>query len=187
MTDKTKDKQTSLITQPETSQGANGGNKDESKAVIPEIIADTPIKHPGAGRPLKWDTPTKLSEAIEEYFSKCNSNMITKKVVQRGEVVSVEIAEPYTMAGLACHLHIDRTNLLRGTYLENKELRSIVAHARRKIETQNITHGMIGCHDSRIAALNLAANYGYSDKSEVKHTVTPLAPQALEKESEAGK
>ena len=184
---KTKDtpngKQTSLISQPEASQGlkspSNGGNAG-SKALIPEVVKNR------VGSPRKFETPEQLEMAINNYFDECDNTVIKKKVVQRGEVVTIELPIPYTMAGLAVCLDIDRHTLLQNAYSKDKVFNAVVTRARRKIEESNLTHGMIGAHEARLSALNLASNFGYSDKSEVKHTLTPVQPLGLEKENKAG-
>lgn len=121
-------------------------------------------KHPG-GRPPKWTDPEALQKAVDQYFVECDNHIIKKQHVTGKGIIIVETPEPYTMAGLADALDVDRITLLN--YSHDDQFFSIIAHARRKIERQNITHGALGCHDSRIAALNLAANYGYATKQDM--------------------
>ena len=63
------------------------------------------------------------------------------------------------MAGLAMALHMNRDTL--NEYSKSDIFSGIVSHARERIHTQNIELALIGCHDSKIAALNLASNFGY--------------------------
>jgi hypothetical protein len=129
------------------------------------LVAAVEQRHPG-GRPRKYQDPTQLQILIDQYFAKCDATIIQKQVVQKGQIILVPTPEPYTMAGLAAHLEIDRRDLLK--YSEYEEFVPVIAQARRKIEVQNINLGLVGCHDSRLAALNLASNYGYSEnKAEV--------------------
>ena len=118
--------------------------------------------HPG-GRPPKWQDPEKLKAAIDAYFADCDTRIITKKVVQKGEIVEVPTPLPYTVIGLANALGVDRRTI--NNYRESDKFFPIIASARARIEEQNLAMGLIGAHDSRIAALNLASNYGYSEKS----------------------
>jgi hypothetical protein len=72
------------------------------------------------------------------------------------------------MAGLARDLDIDRTTLNRYEHWDERpDFCNIIAQARNRIHEQNVVLGLIGAHDSRISALNLASNYGYSQKTQV--------------------
>jgi len=116
-----------------------------------------------AGRPPKYNDPHTLQAAIDEYFKKCDETVIVKQVVQKGEIVEVPTPLPYTVIGLANALGVDRRTI--NNYKDSDIFFPIIASARARIEEQNLAMGLIGAHDSRIAALNLASNYGYSEKS----------------------
>ena len=126
------------------------------------------------GRSPLFPTPEKLQAAIDKYFTDCDKKIIIKQVVQKGVVVEVPVPTPYTVAGLAAALGTTRASILRYATGEHptfkdpeksREYRNIIAHAKARIEESNVTAGLIGAHDSRIAALNLASNFGYSEKS----------------------
>ena len=118
------------------------------------------------GRPPLYSTPEALQDAIDAYFAACDAKIITKQVVQKGEIVKVPTPTPYTMAGLAVALEVDRKTIIN--YGRKEEFFHIIAHARRRVEADNIEKAIVGCYDSRIAALNLASNYGYADRQEVE-------------------
>ena len=116
-----------------------------------------------AGRPPKYSTAEKLQAAVNAYFTDCDAKIIIKQVVQKGEIVEVPTPLPYTVIGLANALGVDRRTI--NNYKDSDTFFPIIASARARIEEQNLAMGLIGAHDSRIAALNLASNYGYSEKS----------------------
>jgi len=121
-----------------------------------------------AGRPPIWDDPVKFQRAVDNYFIECDKTIIYKQVVQKGEIIQVPTPEPYTMAGLAHHLGATRETL--NQYKKDDRFSDIIAQARERIHRQNINLGLIGCHDSRISALNLASNFGYAQKKDVDIT-----------------
>lgn len=146
------------------------------------ILAEQPAKYPDkvvppphrlgmmptdAGRKPCWSDRAELEQAIQLYFDECDQHIISKQVVQKGEIVTVPTPEPYTMAGLADALGVSRNTLNR--YNRDSIFSDVIAHARNKIERQNIVLGLIGVHDSRMAALNASSNFGYSDRSETVH------------------
>ena len=136
-------------------------------------------KHPG-GAPRRYQDPAEFERLVEDYFDYCDHHIIVKQVVcGKGQIVKVETPEPYTMAGLAHHLGINRLTLNNYKYYEDRpEFLTIITRARERIERQNVTHGVLGIHDARIAALNLASNYGYHT-SELQHVKGSLTLSAI--------
>uniref|UniRef100_A0A6M3IIT0 Putative terminase small subunit n=1 Tax=viral metagenome TaxID=1070528 RepID=A0A6M3IIT0_9ZZZZ len=116
-----------------------------------------------AGRPPKYDDENTLQQHIDDYFADCDNTVINKQVVQKGEIILVPTPKPYTMAGLARALEMSRETL--NQYSKTDKFSDAIAQARRRIEEQNICLAMVGCYESRIAALNLSSNFGYSDRS----------------------
>lgn len=128
------------------------------------------MAHPG-GRPLAYQSASELEAAVNAYFADCDSKIINKQVVQKGIIVEVPTPTPYTMAGLARALNVDRMTLIRYGDVDNRpEYCGIIAQARKKIEESNVTLALVGCHESRIAALNLTSNYGYGDRVDIDLT-----------------
>jgi hypothetical protein len=124
-------------------------------------------RHAG-GRPLKFQTPEELQTAIDDYFRVCDERVIIKQVVQKGVIVPVPTPEPYSMAGLAEHLGIDRSTLLAYEREDQRpQFQGIVDRARARIHRENVTMALLGIHESRAAILNLASNFGYSQRTSV--------------------
>ena len=122
------------------------------------------------GRPRIFESVEQMQVAIDAYFKRCDETIIKKQHVTGKGVTIVETPTPYTMAGLARALNMDRKTL--NNYAHRDEFFPAITRARDRIHEQNVTHAMVGCHDSRIAALNLAANYGYSTKHDIQGSGT---------------
>lgn len=121
------------------------------------------------GRPVLFDDRVAFQKAVDEYFEECDKNLIKKQhVTGKGEIIIIETPEPYTMAGLAHHLGMSRETL--NQYKKTDIFSDIISQAREKIHRANVTLALVGCHESRIAALNLASNFGYSTKNDVEAT-----------------
>lgn len=117
------------------------------------------------GPPLLWEDPKVFEQAIDDYFIQCDETILHKQVVQKGEIIQVPTPTPYTMAGLARALRCSRDTL--NQYSHNDKFADVVSHARMKVHEQNIVLALIGVHDSKIAALNLASNFGYVVKTDI--------------------
>ena len=111
----------------------------------------------------------------------CEEGTDIEQLTRSGEVVTVHRKLPKTMAGLAVALDTSRNvlNLYQTarhgnsneTPEETKKAQifcDVIARARAVIEQDNITMGVLGVYESRVNTLNLASNFGYSTKSEVK-------------------
>ena len=129
------------------------------------------------GRPLKFKDPKAMQERIDRYFAECEAGMDIEQLTRSGEVVTVHRRLPKTMAGLAVALDTSRDALNRyatgvhkqdaGTAI-SQAFQDVLSRARSTIEQDNITMGVLGVYESRVNTLNLASNFGYSTKSEVK-------------------
>jgi len=102
------------------------------------------MAHPG-GRPRIWDTPEELQKAVDSYFKYCD-----------------EEGKPYTIAGLAVFLEVDRQTIYN--YEKKQQYFDTIKKARNKIynfmEEWAITKGNAG-------TIFLMKNYGYTDRQEV--------------------
>jgi len=125
------------------------------------------MTHPG-GRPLKYKTPEALQAAVDNYFTECDNRIVVKQHAHSKGITEVKTPTPYTIAGLARALNVDRDTI--NNYSKRDEFFGIISHARDKIQESNLTLGLLGCHDSKLAALNLASNYGYSTKESIEHS-----------------
>ena len=111
------------------------------------------------GRPRLYTDRDEFEAHVDNYFYVCDHTTLYKSVVQKGEIIKVPTPKPYTMAGLARALRMSRDTL--NQYSKSDTFSDIVSQARMRIHEQNIELALIGCHDSKIAALNLASNFGY--------------------------
>lgn len=127
-----------------------------------------PNGNPPGGRPLKYDDPDELQRAIDQYFDDCDQEIIVKQHPHSKGITEVKTPKPYTMAGLARALNIDRDTL--NNYKKYDRFFGVIMRARDKVHEQNLSLALLGCHDSKIAALNLASNYGYATKKDVDIT-----------------
>jgi len=100
-----------------------------------------------AGRPLKYKNKKELETAIEKYFAGCDKT-----------------GEPYTMAGLAYSLGIDRKTLLN--YSKENQFFPTIKKARSRIEAFNEGQLYTNNHTAGII-FNLKNNFGWSDKQDV--------------------
>lgn len=136
-------------------------------------------RHPG-GRPLKFQSVEELDRAIQNYFAQCDPHE-AKALVETGRDSAGNMLydtrnvltqqRPYTMAGLARALGIDRGTLLN--YGKRQEFFSTVLAARQRCEeyTESQLYGPYAAG----AKFSLANNFStdaapYSEKHAVDHT-----------------
>ena len=117
------------------------------------------------GRPKKFTSPKEMQVKIDEYFKKCDQR--TRQVVSNGDIIKLLNPEPYTMAGLALILDLDRKSLLN--YSKNDLFFPTIKTARLRVE-QDVERrsnegGGAGC------IFNLKNNFGYKDKTEMKSDI----------------
>ena len=99
------------------------------------------------GRPLLFSNADELQNRIDDYFENCDTN-----------------GKPYTIAGLAYWLEIDRQSIYN--YEAKAEYFGTIKRARERIlaylEELLITDGKAG-------QIFVAKNYGYTDKIETEN------------------
>lgn len=125
-------------------------------------------KDDGRGRPPKFDNPEDLKTAIEEYFTFCDNRIQQVYSKKRDAVIEIINPEPYTMAGLAYALGMDRRSLLN--YMNNDLFFSHVKTARDKVQTDVERRLMEG--QPAGAIFNLKNNFGYVDKTEIDQNIS---------------
>jgi hypothetical protein len=109
-------------------------------------------KHAG-GRPLKFETPEQLQEAINAYYSEC------------------EIKEkPLSLSGLAEALDIARKTLVNYSYRD--EFLPTIEKARRKVERDNEERLIGGKGNATGIIFSMKNNFGWVDKTEVESRMT---------------
>ena len=118
-------------------------------------------------RPRKITSLPDLETAIDAYFDHCDNTIITRQhVTGKGDIVLVDTPTPYTMAGLAYYLDMSKETLNQLKY--DTRFSDAIMRARKKIEVQNITGGLVGVYESKINALNLMTNFGYRTKADTE-------------------
>ncbi len=125
------------------------------------------------GRPKKWNTEQEVNEAINKYFASCERPYLDKNAETvtniNGEIL-MEQYKPYTIGGLADALDMTRQSLLN--YQKNDEFFDTIIRAKRKCEVY-AEERLFDRDGVNGAKFNLINNYaGWSDKQEVKNTVT---------------
>jgi len=132
-------------------------------------------KHPG-GRPPLYTNAEDLSYIIDEYFDYCDNRIQQIYSAKADGVIEVMNPAPYTMAGLALRLGMDRRSLLN--YSKKDEFFLTIKAARDRVEAdveermndkQTFTPGLI---------FNAKNNFGWIDKTEqdVTSNGNTLAP-----------
>jgi hypothetical protein len=148
--------------------------------------SDDTEKNPG-GRPLKYQTVEELDAAIKAYFDDCDPHWTYDFdwVLKRkkdgslfkdkdGQSTHVWLKvrkfteqKPYTMAGLAAALGIDRKTLR--SYKQKPEFLPSIEAAKNRCES--FWEGMLASPYSNGAKFNLTNNYDeWSDRHELDHT-----------------
>lgn len=97
---------------------------------------------------MKYKSKKALETAIEEYFDRCDEKI-----------------EPYTMAGLAYYLGIDRRTLLN--YSKEDRFFPTIKKARSRIEAFNEGQLYLNKHTAGVI-FNLKNNFGWTDKQDVE-------------------
>lgn len=122
--------------------------------------------HLNGGRPLIFKTPEELAEKIEEYFNHCDNRIQQVYSKKQDAVIEIINPEPYTMAGLAYALGIDRETLLN--YASRELFFDTVKKGRDKVQMDVERRLMEGQPTGAI--FNLKNNFGYVDKTETDLT-----------------
>lgn len=124
------------------------------------------------GRPRIFKTVEDMQTAIDEYFTYCDNRVVQGYDNKTNEQFAYISPEPYTMAGLAYHIGMDRRSLIN--YKERTEFFPAIKDAREKVEMDierrmndkgTFTPGLI---------FNLKNNFQWKD--EFKQDVTLVNP-----------
>lgn len=118
-------------------------------------------KHAG-GRPPLYTNKEELEAAIEEYFDFCDNRVQQVYSKKADAILEIINPEPYTMAGLAYYLHMDRDTLLR--YSKKKQFYGTIKAARNRVQMDVERRLMEGQPTGAI--FNLKNNFGYKDVSQ---------------------
>ena len=148
-----------------------------SQLIDPTINVPRPFKRPFPTLP-KWSDPVAFEVCVNAYFEYCDTNLIEKQMGHSKGITIMRIPTPYSMAGLsrALGVSIDTLNRykrqdsgLSETHPEiAQKISDIIYAARDRIHENNVTMGLLGCHDSKISELNLTHNFGYTRRTELE-------------------
>jgi hypothetical protein len=125
------------------------------------------------GRPPLFTDVESLEKAINEYFDYCDNRIQQVYSKKQEAVIEIINPEPYTMAGLAYYLHMDRTTLLnykKRTDDNGQEFFSAIKSARDRVAMDVERRLMEG--QATGAIFNLKNNFGYVDKTEQENSGT---------------
>ena len=117
---------------------------------------------PKVGRPLKFKTVEELQSAIDDYFAECD-NRLKEIHTKEGDSLAVNVPEPYTMAGLAYALGMDRRSLLN--YSNRDNFFPLVKAARARVE-RDVERRLLETQNQSGAIFNLKNNFDWRDKTE---------------------
>lgn len=118
-------------------------------------------KHPG-GRPPAFKSVDELQKKIDEYFDMCDNRIQQVYSKKSDGVIEVINPEPYTMAGLAYAVGVDRETIRN--YSKKEEFFGTVKRAREKVQT-DVERRLMETQPTG-AIFNLKNNFGYVDKTE---------------------
>lgn len=135
------------------------------------------VGNPGTSK--MFDSPQQLQKYIDEYFQSVDNNPVRRIEFNGKDAVEcvIPVQRPYTLEGLALHLHCTAQTLrnyqMKAGYEDYFE---IITRARTKIVQQNLEYGLTGDYNAKIVALTLSNNSDYREKvdSNVNMTVNDL-------------
>lgn len=118
------------------------------------------------GRPLKFKSKQELQERVDAYFESCFEPAFNKKGeplidFRTGEQMIWQ-TKPFTMAGLACFLDIDRRTLLN--YSKDDRFFPTIKRARAKIEAY-VEEQLFRPQIAAGVIFNLKNNFGWKDNA----------------------
>jgi hypothetical protein len=120
------------------------------------------------GRPLKYETPEELQEAIDSYFEECSPEMVKDKdgnIVRDNQGRPVFKMNPPTITGLALHLGFaDRRSIYE--YKEKPQFTLTIKKARLKCENF-IEKGLYTGEIPAAGAIFSLKNFGWSDRHDI--------------------
>ncbi len=121
------------------------------------------------GRPPKYKKPSEMQAKIDEYFKKCEGEMLLgkdgKPIINKKGIVYLEKPRPPTVTGLALYLGFSGRQALLN-YRAKKEFLDTVTRARSRIEQYN-EEALYSKETCNGAKFNLSNNFdGWAEKVE---------------------
>lgn len=118
------------------------------------------------GRPLAFKSVEELQSKIDEYFDFCDNRIQQVYSKKQDAVIEIINPEPYTIAGLAYAVGVDRKTLWN--YSKKDEFFHTIKRARDKVQT-DVERRLMESNPTG-AIFNLKNNFGYRDKVETELT-----------------
>ena len=127
-----------------------------------------------------YTTPSQMSIKIDEYFDQCKTNTEHRQWInKRGELQEGDISEIPTIEGLFLYLGFSTYQSLQDYCNKEDEeqkrrdpsFTSIILRAKNRCKTTLNQLALSGQVDARIAALNLSANHGMTERRELDTTI----------------
>lgn len=118
------------------------------------------------GRPLKYDSPEALERAVSKYFDDCDSRLKTF-VDKDGNETTALVPQPYTMAGLAYSIGVDRNTITN--YQKQDYLGPIILDAKRRVEA-DMERRLYETSNQAGIIFGLKNNYGWRDEQQITST-----------------
>lgn len=119
------------------------------------------------GRPPKFETKAELEQAINEYFDYCDNRVRHVYSKKRDDTFEMIDPAPYTMAGLAFYLHMDRTTLFK--YGKDDRFFNTIKAARDRV-AMDVENRLMEGGNAAGAIFNLKNNFGYTDATQVEQS-----------------
>ena len=116
------------------------------------------------GRPLAFKSVEELQSKIDEYFDFCDNRIQQVYSKKQDAVIEIINPEPYTIAGLAYAVGIDRKTLWN--YSKKDEFFHTIKRARDKVQT-DVERRLMESNPTG-AIFNLKNNFDYKDKIETE-------------------
>lgn len=118
------------------------------------------------GRPKLFNSADELQKVIDEYFDWCDNRIQQVYSKKQDCVIEINNPAPYTMAGLARRIGMDRKTLFN--YSKDKDFFPTIKAARDRVQEDVEIRLMETAATGAI--FNLKNNFGYVDKTETDVT-----------------
>jgi len=116
------------------------------------------------GRPLIFEDPEEMQEAIDEYFDFCDNRIQHVYNAKAGGVIEIINPAPYTIMGLARTLNMTRETLLQ--YEKKDAFSDTIKRAKQKV-AEDVETRLLDGGNATGPIFNLKNNFGYVDKKEI--------------------
>lgn len=124
------------------------------------------MAHAG-GRPPLYTSVEELQKIIDEYFDYCDNRTKSVFVKEIGDNIEISYPAPYTMAGLARRLGMERRTLT--DYAKKDQFSDTIKDAKSRIQ-EDVEIRLMETSNQSGAIFNLKNNFGYVDKTETDVT-----------------